>query len=219
MMAADPEMERLEKQLQQSVDTFNTFLAEPSQKKKKREGEKKGQKTMAEQGEEGARDSLSEGEDNQSEEELLDKQRPPSLSDQMSLLSPGPQQPPARELSPADSLQEELLSSTSQPVPITPSPAVATSEAKSGSAPTSTTFSTPVPGASVASAGTTSTKSSPGTAGEQETSPRPRSQSCDSRSSKPLMIPSNTPPWLEMVGKVCVCIRMYIHVHVHVLSG
>lgn len=194
-MAADPEMELLEKQLQQTVDTCNTLLEAPAKKKKKIIGDQK----MVERRGEGARDSQSEGEDNQSEEDLLDKAQPLSLSDQMSLLSPGPQQPAARELSPAESLQEESLHSTSQtqPVPTTHSPAVATTEPRVGSAPTSTDFSTPIPGTTT---GTTSTKSSPGTASEQETPVlRPRSHSCDSKSSKPLMIPSNIPPWLEMV--------------------
>ena len=223
--ATDPEMERLEKQLQQSVDSLSTLLVE--QKKGGRGGEggdEKVEETIEEGEGEGERereggeegegegggegegeggeeyeDSLSDGEDNQSEQEegyILRKKLPgavqvlPSISDQLSLLSPGSVEPASRELSP-EALLEESLYSISKPIPITPSVGKTTQvsvDAQPSSAPTG-------PGIS-------STTSSPGTTDTQVQKQLPRSNSFDSgiRTDKQLMIPSSEPPWIEMVG-------------------
>ena len=184
MMAADPEMKRLEEQLQQTVDSCSALLGEPVNGGR----ETGGGGDQREEEEDEEEDSLSDREENFSGVT-------PSISDQMSLLSPGHQQPVAREFSPADSLVEEALTSASKPIPITPSAGrPVNTETHLGSAPTTPGgFSTPI----AARRRISSTHSSPGAAVEQSKSPsRPRSHSCDS---KPLMIPSRRPPWQEMV--------------------
>ena len=230
MMAADPEMERLEKQLQQSVNSLSTLLGE------KKEGEEEVDGEGGGQGREDDEDSLSDGEDSHSEEDFLDKKcRPgavnvlPPLSDQLSLLSPGSLQPPARELSP-ESLLEESLCSISKPILIT-TPASKTAQAKntdvmSGSAPaTQGGFSSIMIPGQISSATTpggmsslmtprviSSTTSSPGASITPVETQRPRSKSeTPPPRDKPLMIPSRLPPWIAMVrllwvvvGELCV---------------
>ena len=227
-MGQDPEMERLEKQMQQSVDSLSTLLVE-------QEGGGKGEREEDERTEEREgegeggedEDSQSEGEESQSEEEdeeegeapVKPKKLPgavrvlPSLSDQMHLLSPGSlQQERARELSP-EALLEESLYSISKPIPI------ATSTGKRANADAATR---PTNISTTSAAGPSSTTSSPGTSwpqrkfGHVQTPQRPRSNSLDAgvhrktamqtptpppvdRVNKPLMIPSSLPPWIEMV--------------------
>jgi hypothetical protein len=174
---------------------------------------------------------LSDGEDSQSEEDLLNKRcRPgavqvlPSISDQMSLLSPGSVQPGARELSP-ESLLEESLSFISKPIPIT-RPASRTeqmnTDAKPGSAPATpgeiSSITTPGENSSITTPRgissimtprvITSTTSSPGGSITPVETQRPRSKSeTPPPRSKPLMIPSNLPPWIAMVELwVCGCV-------------
>ena len=199
---ADPEMEYLEKQVQQSVNTLSTLLVE---QEKKAGGER--DENIDEDGEGGGgeveddEDSLSDEEDNQ-EDGAYPRRKPPgsvqvlpSINDQMRLLSPGSVQPVARELSP-ETLLEESLHSISKPIPVASS---VSKTAQVNDDAQSTNVST-------ASGRISSTTSSPGPDTRQvETPPRPRSRSLDThrertpRSSKPLMIPSAAPPWIEMV--------------------
>ena len=203
-MAADPEMERLEKQLQQSVDTLSTLL---EKKDRRREG-----------GGGGEGDS-----EDQSEGDLLERKLSggaPSLTDQVRLLSPGSDhqhQLNMRDISPASTLEESLdstsnLALSSAAVYTAPTAAVNTNR-------TSTDTSVPLSSSAFPSSHrvATSTSSSPGAPLTEERVSRQRSHSCDSRQrfggpgsaspgDKPLMIPSSQPPWLEMVsGERCVC--------------
>ena len=203
-MAVDPEMELLEKQLQQSVDTLSTLL-----EKKERGGEKKEEEEGGEK-EEG--ESGSEGEDDQSEGDFLERRRPPSLSDQMSLLSPGAQRLTARDLSPESALEGSTNSIPNPDPPAGPPSAEGTTP--DNAHPPSTPFS------SSSRRVVTSTSSSPGAPLLEERGSRPRSRSCDSQRrfggplsssprEKPLMIPSSIPPWLEMVGTCTVTHRIF----------
>ena len=202
---ADPEMEHLEKQVQQSVDTLSTLLVEHEKKAGGTGGA--GDEKIDEDGEGGGgeveddEDSSSNEEDNQ-EDGAYSRRKPPgsvqvlpSISDQMRLLSPGSVQPVARELSP-ETLLEESLYSISKPIPVASSVSK-TAQVNDDTQPTT---------ASTSSGRISSTTSSPGPDTRQvETPPRPRSRSLDThrertpRSSKPLMIPSAAPPWIEMV--------------------
>ena len=217
-MATDPEMEHLEKQLQLSVDSLSTLLEKKERSGGRKEAEKGEEEGGKEEGEDtqGGEESGSEEEDNQSEGDLLERKGAPSLTDQMSLLSPGSQQLTARDLSSESALEDSLnsVSHTDSPA-VPPSADGATPEASGPSRSALFSSSGRVP---------TSTSSSPGAPLSEERASRPRSQSCDSRQrfggpgpshrEKPLMIPSSTPPWLEMVGLaccVCVCLYEYIH--------
>ena len=153
----------------------------------------------------------------------------PSLSDQMQLLKPGSLEQDVRELSPESLLEESLtsitqpLSTGSETVPSSQTvPSHTTSATAKSTTPQASTSAPNTP----PSAATTDTPSAattdttvPAAASQQSTptrpqgSPRPRSNSFDSgtrlagnsaqgaagASSKPLMIPSSQPPWIEMV--------------------
>ena len=196
-MATDPEMEQLEKQLQQSVDTLSTLLVVGGARKKE---EREGEGEREREGESG-----SEAEDDQSECDLLERRRPPSLTDQMSLLSPGTRQLSARDLTPESALEDSI----SNPDPHTGPPS------DGGVTPDS---AHPPSAAFSSSAGrvVTSTSSSPGAPLREQRGSRQRSHSCDSQQrhggtgssprDKPLMITSTIPPWLEMV-RIYVCVE------------
>ena len=203
-------MERLEKQMQQSVDSLSTLLVE-------QEGGGKGEReederTEAREGEgEGGEDedSQSEGEESESEQEEEDEEegeppvKPkklpgavrvlPSLSDQMHLLSPGSlQQERARELSP-EALLEESLYSISKPIPIAASTGKR-AQANPDAATRPTNIST------TSAAGPSSTTSSPGTSwpqrqfGPVQTPQRPRSNSLDAGVHRKTAMQAPTPP-------------------------
>ena len=194
-MATDPEMEQLEKQLQQSVDTLSTLLVVGGARKEEEEREGEGER----EGESG-----SEAEDDQSECDLLERRRPPSLTDQMSLLSPGARQLSARDFTPESALEDSI----SNPDPHNGPPS-AGGVTPDSAHPPSAAFS------SSAGRVVTSTSSSPGAPLREERGSRQRSHSCDSQQrhegagssprDKPLMITSTIPPWLEMV-------RIYVSV-------
>ena len=196
MMAVDAEMELLEKQLQQSVDSLSTLLEKKERGGGKKKEEEEGEREEKEEGESG-----SEGDDDQSEGDFLERRRAPSLSDQMSLLSPGSQRLTARDLSPDSALEDSTNSIPSPDPPACPPSAERTTP--DNAHPPSTLFSS--------RRVVTSTSSSPGAPLLEERESRPRSHSCDSQRrfggplsssprEKPLMIPSSIPPWLEMVG-------------------
>ena len=200
MMAVDPEMELLEKQLQQSVDSLSTLLEKKEKGGGKREGakvEKEGGEK--EEGEEEGGESGSEGEDDQSEGDFLERRLSgggPSLTDQMSLLSPGSLRLTARDLSPESALEDSTNSNTDPPLAGPQTPGGTTPD------------SAHPPFSSSSRRVVTSTSSSPGAPLLEERGARPRSHSCDSQrrsglgsspKDKPLMIPSSIPPWLEMV--------------------
>ena len=147
----------------------------------------------------------------------------PSLSDQMQLLKPGSLEQDMRELTP-ESLLEESLTSITQPLS-TSSETVPASQTAPSHTTSATTKSTTLQASASApntppSAATTLTTaaaaaSQQSTPARSQGSPRPRSNSFDAgtrsaanstqgaaaagASSKPLMIPSNQPPWIEMV--------------------
>lgn len=205
---ADPEMERLEKQVQQSVDTLSTLLVEQEKKAEEMGDGGEDQKDGEAEGVEDDEDSLSDGEDDQSEpeDEAHPHKKPPgsvqilpSISDQMSLLSPGSVQPASRELSP-EALLEESLYSISKPIP-TASSVGKTAQVNDNDAQLVSTSTASRPGR------ISSTTSSPGPDTHQVETQRPRSHSLDTHcgrtsrvADKPLMIPSNAPPWIEMAS-------------------